>query len=107
MVRCWWLREEAEGKVRDALASFPGHWLTDDDLRREGVWREDRKFGDAIFLGNPGIQFVPGDMGVKPLNGMHGYDPKDEDSLACWLSTVPVPDGIARVRDYFGAMTGD
>ena len=107
MVRCWWLREGAEEKIRDALASFPGHWLTDDDLRREGVWREDRKFGDAIFLGNPGIQFVPGDMGVKPLNGMHGYDPKDEDSLACWLSTVPVPDGIARVRDYFGAMTGD
>lgn len=105
MVRCWWLREGAEAKIRAALAPFPGRWLTDGDLRRHGVWREDRKFGDAIFLGDPGIQFVPGDMGVKPLNGMHGYDPEDEDSLACIMSTVPVPDSVSRVRDYFGLMT--
>ena len=47
---------------------------------------------------------MPSDMGVKPLNGMHGYSPEDEDSDACWLSTVPVPEGVTRVKDYFGAM---
>jgi len=105
MVRCWWLAEGAEAQIRDALAGFPGHWLSDADLRRHGVWRDDRKFGDAIFLADPGIQFVPGDMGIKPLNGMHGYDPADGDSMASWLSTVPVPPSVVRVRDYFSVMT--
>lgn len=105
MLRFWWLRDGAEETVRDALSAFSGRWLSGDYLRRHGVWRDDRKFGDAIFLGDPGIQFVPGDMGVKPLAGMHGYDPADEDSLASCLSTVPVPPCIFRVRDYFSWMT--
>jgi len=104
MVRFWWLKSESEAKVRDAFASFRGRWLSEDEMRLHGIWREDRKFGDAIFLADPGVQFVPGDMGVKPLNGMHGYDPADEDSRACWLSTAPVPDNVTRVCDYFSAM---
>jgi len=44
-------------------------------------------------------------MGVKPLNGMHGFDPADRDSCAAWLSTVPVPDSVSRVCDYFRVMT--
>ena len=105
MVRCWWLREGAEAVVREALSGLPGRWVGEDELRRHGVWRDDRKFGDAIFLGDPGIQFVPGDMGVKPLHGMHGYDPADPDSAACCLSTVPIPGSVRRVRDYFAMMT--
>ena len=105
MARFWWLRDGAESKVRDAFKPFPGHWLTDDEMRRHGIWRDDHKFGDAIFLADPGVQFCPSDMGVKPLNGMHGFDPADIDSQACWLSTVPIPNGLSRVRDYFAAMT--
>ena len=66
---------------------------------------DDHKFGDAIFLADAGVQFCPSDMGVKPLNGMHGFDPADRDSCAAWLSTVPVPDGVSRVCDYFRVMT--
>ena len=33
------------------------------------------------------------------------FDPDDEDSRACWLSTVPVPEGVSRVCDYFRVMT--
>ena len=106
MARFWWLKDGAEQKVRAAFDGLPGRWLSRDEMLRHGIWREDRKFGDAIFLADVGVQFVPSDMGVKPLNGMHGYDPADEDSLACWLSTVPVPEGVERVRDYFGVMTG-
>ena len=101
MARFWWLKPSAEAKVRDAFAKFPGRWLSEDEMRRHGIWRDDRKFGDAVFLADPGVQFCPSDMGVKPLNGMHGYDPSDIDSLACWLSTEPVPDGVTRVCDYF------
>ena len=105
MARFWWLRPEAEAKVREALSGLPGRWLSEEEMRRHGIWREDRKFGDAIFLADAGVQFVPSDMGVKPLNGMHGFDPADADSRACFLSTVPVPDGVTRVCDYFRVMT--
>ena len=105
MARFWWLKPEAEAKVRSAFAGFPGRWLSVDEMRRHGIWREDRKFGDAIFLADAGVQFCPSDMGVKPLNGMHGFDPADKDSSAAWLSTVPVPDSVSRVCDYFSVMT--
>lgn len=104
MARFWWIKPNSETIVREAFAKFPGHWLSEDEIRANGLWREDRKFGDAVFLADAGVQFCPSDMGVKPLNGMHGFDPSDEDSLACWLSTAPVPPGVKRVCDYFSAM---
>ena len=106
MARFWWLKHDAKEKVEKAFADFPGHWLTEEEERYHGIWREDRKFGDGIFLAKAGVQFCPSDMGVKPLNGMHGFDPADKDSCAAWLSTVPVPDGVSRVCDYFKVMTG-
>ena len=113
MARFWWLGEEEKVKVKvkekveAAFADFPGHWLTEDEMKQQGIWREDHKFGDAIFLAEAGVQFCPSDMGVKPLNGMHGFAPDDEDSLACWLSTESVPDSVTRVCDYFRIMTAD
>ena len=105
MARFWWLKPGAKEKVREAFAALPGRWLSEDEMRRHGIWRDDHKFGDDIFLANAGVQFVPSDMGVKPLNGMHGFDPADKDSCAAWLSTAPVPDSVSRVCDYFAAMT--
>ena len=104
MARFWWLKYDAEKRVRAAFADLPGRWLTEVEMRYHGIWREDRKFGDAIFLADAGVQFCPSDMGVKPLNGMHGFDPADEDSYACWLSTEPVPERVRRVCDYFDEM---
>ena len=98
------MKAKVKGKAEAAFAGFPGHWLTEDEMRHHGIWRDDRKFGDAIFLADAGVQFCPSDMGVKPLNGMHGFDPADPDSDACWLSTVPVPEGVTRVCDYFRVM---
>ena len=106
MARFWWLRPGAREKVLAAFAEFRGRWLSEDEMRRYGIFREDHKFGDDIFLADAGVQFCPSDMGVKPLNGMHGFDPADRDSCAAWLSTVPVPDSVSRVCDYFRVMTG-
>ncbi len=105
MARFWWLNKEAKEKVLNAFKDFPGHWLSEEEMKYHGIWREDRKFGDAIFLAAAGVQFCPSDMGVKPLNGMHGFDPSDEDSQACWLSTTAVPDNVSKVCDYFYFMT--
>lgn len=105
MARFWWLKPGAKERVEAAFAKFSGRWLTREEMEYHGIWRDDKKFGDAIFLAAPGIQFCPSDMGVKPLNGMHGFDPADEDSFASWLSTEPVPDTVRRVADYFNEMT--
>ncbi|MBQ6472900.1 MAG: glycosyltransferase [Victivallales bacterium] len=107
MARLWWLKDGAKEKVQAAFERFPGHWLSKEEMAYHGIWREDGRFGDSIFLADTGVQFCPSDMGVKPLNGMHGFDPTDEDSLACWLSTAPVPPGVTRVCDYFAEMTAE
>lgn len=103
MARFWWLKPVGD-RVKEAFRRFPGRWLTEEEMRYHGIWREDRKFGDDIFLADAGYQLCPSDMGVKPLNGMHGFDPADKDSCAAYLSTAPVPDFVHRVADYFRAM---
>lgn len=100
------LKPGAREKIEAALVPFAaeGHWLTEDEERRQGIYRADRYFGDAIFLVNPGVQIVPSDMGLKPLNGMHGYEPTEAHSLAAILSTDAIPETVKGVRDYFGLM---
>lgn len=107
LMRVHELKPGALAKIREALAPFAtdGHWLTEDEERRHGIWREDRLFGDAIFLVNPGIQIVPSDMGLAPLGGMHGFDPEEAHSKAAILSTEPIPDDVTGVYDYFKLMT--
>ena len=69
-----------------------------------GTYRADRRFGDAIFLMDPGIQIAPSDMGLKPLNGMHGFAPEDKDSQAVIMSTDEIPSEVRHVADYFALM---
>ena len=106
MFRATFLAPGAEKTIRDAVKPFEscGHWLTEEEEKHYGIFRADRRFGDAIFLMDPGIQIVPSDMGSKPLNGMHGFAPEDKDSQAVILSTDAIPDKIRRVADYFTLM---
>ena len=106
MLRVTFLKPEAEPVIRDAVKPFEdsGHWLTEAEEKRYGIYRSDRCFGDAIFLMNPGVQIAPSDMGAQALNGMHGFAPEDKDSQAVILSTDEIPDDIRRVADYFRLM---
>lgn len=106
LLRVHYLKAGARAKIEAALAPFAedGHWLTAAEERRHGIWRADRAFGDALFLTNPGIQIVPSDMGLKPLGGMHGFEPDDIHSKAAVMSTEPVPGYVQGVFDYFKMM---
>ena len=106
MLRVTLLRPEAEAVIREALAPFAssGHWLTQEEEKRYGIYRSDRRFGDMVFLMNPGVQIVPSDMGASPLAGMHGFAPEDRDSMAAVLSDDEIPPEIRRVADYFRLM---
>lgn len=106
LCRFTYLQPQARERIHAILDAFAdqGHWLSSDEEHAYGIYREDRFFGDELFLLNPGIQVVPSDMGLKPLNGMHGFAPEDPDSMAAVISTDPIPDSIRSVADYFRLM---
>ena len=106
MARFTYKTPEAKEKIHALLSPFSGsgHWLTPEDEHKYGIFREDRLFGDEIFFMNPGVQIVPSDMGSKPLNGMHGFEPTDEYSLAMIMSNDTIPDYVLTVADYFRLM---
>lgn len=106
MMRATFLKPGAETAIRNAVSPFEkdGHWLTEDEEKHYGIHRADRGFGDAIFLMAPGVQIAPSDMGLKPLNGMHGFAPEDKDSQAVIMSTEEIPPEVRRVADYFALM---
>ena len=103
MFRVNFLRPGAEAVIKAALQPFEtcGHWLSEAEERAYGIYREDRLFGDAIFLMNPGVQIVPSDMALKSLPGMHGYAPEDRNSYAAILSNAEIPPEVRHVSDYF------
>ena len=106
LFRVTFLSPTAESVIREAVKPFEamGHWLSDEEEKRYGIYRPDRLFGDAIFLMDPGVQIVPSDMGNRPLNGMHGFAPEDKDSQAVILSTDELPPEIRHVADFFAFM---
>lgn len=105
MARFWFLNESAREKMMKVLNSQPdGKVLTQDEKHKYGIDFENNMFGEEILLLNPGIQIVPGDMGLTALPGMHGYSPEDKDSYASYLSNKPASTPPEWVGDNFTLM---
>lgn len=106
LARFHFLKPGVKEKIEDVMRRFSadGHFLSEEEQSRYGILRDDRRFGDALFLMNPGIQIVPSDMGQIPLNGMHGYTPDDRDSAASLLSSRPLPADITALADVYRLM---
>jgi predicted AlkP superfamily pyrophosphatase or phosphodiesterase len=108
MARFWFLREGARSRVLAALDGHSkGRWLSDDDLRHEGVFFADHRYGEAVFLMNPGIQIAPSHMGAKPNRGMHGFDPEDADSWAAISSDRSLPEGLERIAQIHSLLMSE
>ena len=106
LARFHWLKPDAKGKIESAMRKFSadGHFLSGEEQIRYGIQRDDHRFGDALFLMNPGVQIVPSDMCQIPLNGMHGYTPDDVDSAASLLSNCLHPADIVTLADVYRLM---
>ncbi len=106
VARFHWLKSGAKEKIESAMRKFSadGHFLSEEEQDRYGILRADRRFGDALFLMNPGVQIVPSDMCQIPLNGMHGYAPGDIDSAASLLSNRTLPVDIVALADVYRLM---
>ena len=75
MARYWGTKEELN-KIKEKLSSKKGKIIK---------W-PDKKYGQLIFLANPGILILPNYwQGSRPCNAMHGYDPKNKDMLGFYI----------------------
>ncbi|MGH9478218.1 MAG: alkaline phosphatase family protein [Terriglobales bacterium] len=92
MLRFWFFHAQARAGITAWLAGLDcGRILDQAELRRQGVWFPDGRFGDLIFLLRPGVMVASGEFNGRGWNpcGMHGYDPDDPDSDAVLLSNYP------------------
>jgi hypothetical protein len=103
MARFWAPDQDARQRLCQHLEGrSDGRLLSDADLRNLGCDFPNQRYGEVFFLLNPGTLLCPSFMGARPIAGMHGYDPAHCDSVASFLSTVPMsrtPDGLADMFD--------
>ena len=105
MARLWFMDEEAKTAIIKLLStSEHGRLLTLDEKAKYMIDFEDNMYGEEIYLLDPGWQIEPCDMGKKALPGMHGYDPEDSDSNACFLSSRKINMPPEWVGDFFNIM---
>ncbi|MBX7255465.1 MAG: alkaline phosphatase family protein [Candidatus Hydrogenedentes bacterium] len=87
MARFWFYSPRARDAITAQLnEEAHGHILSQEVLARWGCDFPDNRYGDLIFLMDPGCLLCPSFMGEKPLVAMHGYDPEDKDSVATFMT---------------------
>ena len=108
MARFWFSDPNVRTTVEAALADEPrGRVLSEDELAAYGASFPDGRYGESIFLLEPGVLLCPSFMGLRPIAGMHGYRPTHPTSTASYLSNVEVPRAPHRLQDLFGTMLAD
>ncbi len=105
MARFWFINEQARADITEALKTESrGRILDDATLAAWGIDFPDKRYGELFFLLDPGVLLCPSHMGVKPLAGMHGFDPGHPDSTAAFVSSVALDQPPAGLADLFGLM---
>ena len=88
MARFWFFNEAAREKILSRLGELNcGRILQPEEKKKFGLDFSDNRYGDTVFLMNPGVVIEPSFMGNLGPEGMHGFDPeKDPYSFAAFLS---------------------
>jgi predicted AlkP superfamily pyrophosphatase or phosphodiesterase len=108
LARFWFLNDAARRAVRELLEKrSDGRILSDRDLKELGCDFPDGRYGELMFLANPGVLICPSHMGRRPVAGMHGYDPADPDSRAAYLTNIPSTAPPRHLTDLLGLMLRD
>ncbi len=88
-----WLKQRTEGRI-----------LSDVALAENGCLFPDRRYGELWFLLNNGVIFVPSFMNRHRVPAMHGFDPREPDSAACWLANHADYEAPKRIEQIFFVM---
>jgi predicted AlkP superfamily pyrophosphatase or phosphodiesterase len=79
MARFWFFDQNKRKKVIEILHKIKdGYLLSKQQIRDYKIDFQDNKYGDEIFLVNPGVLIMPNFFQEKPIKGMHGYDLSDK-----------------------------
>ena len=103
----FWLRSEAAARlIPAALAEAPGgRLMSAAELASLGCDFPGQRYGELVFLMDPGHLIVPSHMGLTPIAGMHGYHPDHPDSDAALLSTHAPARETRTICDFHELMT--
>lgn len=104
MARFWFFNERARSLILAALEQQScGQVLAEEELRREGTWFDDQRFGEAVFLLHPGWLVAKSGFNSGGWNpsGMHGYHPNDVHSDAIFLSNRPPERPLRGIADIY------
>ncbi len=103
LARFWWHSTAARDAVRATLGPAQGgRWLTSGDLASAGADFADRRYGEDVFLLDPGVLMVPSFMGASGVAAMHGYDPAHSDMPGVLASNRPLPADVTHLAQLRG-----
>jgi hypothetical protein len=90
------------GPTRRSIGDWPGTTrgsiLSDDDLETLGILFPDHRYGELVFLLDPGWLVGGSDFnGRWTPDGMHGYHPDDPSSDGVFLSKARPVQTVAHV----------
>ena len=107
MARYWFFDEAARAGIMNELQRTScGHVLADAELEQLGIFFPDRRYGEIVFLFDPGWLFARSGFngaGWQPV-GMHGYHPSDAHSNAIYLSNRPPTRPLHSILDLYECM---
>jgi type I phosphodiesterase/nucleotide pyrophosphatase len=107
MARFWFFSDRARRAIVERLVAIAcGRILTGDELEELGIRFPDRRYGDLIFLMDPGWLISGSDFngsGWRPA-GMHGYHPDDARSDAIFLSNQAPAVPMRTIADAHACM---
>jgi predicted AlkP superfamily pyrophosphatase or phosphodiesterase len=93
MARFWTFDRRSEERLVQFLAERPyGRLVSSPELATLGLGFADDRYGQVVFVMQPGTIICPSDMGRLPFGGMHGFHPQeDPHSYAVFLSNQRPP----------------
>jgi predicted AlkP superfamily pyrophosphatase or phosphodiesterase len=105
MARFWFKNPQLREDVESFLEQCPaGRILDDAELKKMHIFFPDSRYGELIFLMNPGTLIYPSFFGSYAPAGMHGFDPDDPHSSAAYLSNV-ADHSPRELRDIYDVIT--
>jgi predicted AlkP superfamily pyrophosphatase or phosphodiesterase len=95
----------ARAALEELLSDYPGgRILSPEETKGLGVAFPDGRFGDLIYLADPGVMILPSYMGSDRVAAMHGYHPDTEGMYSVLFSNDPLPAGEMSLCDVAGVM---
>jgi predicted AlkP superfamily pyrophosphatase or phosphodiesterase len=100
MVRFWFNDSQIKNQVLDILNKFSsyGHLLSEEEKDSFKINFSDTKFGEEIFLVNPGVLILPNFFQQNLIKGMHGYNLSDKNEWGIYISNCSIVDKIEVVN---------